>query len=187
MTTTLSVRRLAWAGVEIRLGDTRLLIDPLENVAPLAPVMGPPHRPVDPVDTPPGTHALITHLHPDHYDHDLIARIAATGTIGCHTPSAAALHEAGITPVAQDLGQSRRIGKLTVTPVTSLDWRGNDCDQVAWVVEGPAGGSSTAATPSGTAAGGRSPATTARSTSRSSRSTASSPTSRATRPTSRRP
>ncbi|MBC3840600.1 MBL fold metallo-hydrolase [Streptacidiphilus sp. 4-A2] len=85
MTTTLSVRRLAWAGVEIRLGDTRLLIDPLENVAPLAPVMGPPHRPVDPVDTPPGTHALITHLHPDHYDHDLIARIAATGTIGCHT------------------------------------------------------------------------------------------------------
>ncbi|MDA5280023.1 MBL fold metallo-hydrolase [Streptomyces sp. Isolate_45] len=136
MTTTLSVRRLAWAGVEIRLGDTRLLIDPLENVAPLAPVMGPPHRPVDPVDTPPGTHALITHLHPDHYDHDLIARIAATGTIGCHTPSAAGLREAGITPVAQDLGRSRRIGKLTVTPVTSLDWRGNDCDQVAWVVEG---------------------------------------------------
>ncbi|MFI1447185.1 MBL fold metallo-hydrolase [Streptomyces virginiae] len=104
MTTTLSVRRLAWAGVEIRLGDTRLLIDPLENVAPLAPVMGPPHRPVDPVDTPTGTHALITHLHPDHYDHDLIARIAATGTIGCHTPSAAALHEAGITPRCPEPG-----------------------------------------------------------------------------------
>jgi hypothetical protein len=60
MTQTFAVRRLAWAGVEIRLGSTRLLIDPLEDATPLAPVMGVPHRPLPPIDTPPGTHALIT-------------------------------------------------------------------------------------------------------------------------------
>lgn len=136
MTATLAVRRLAWAGVEVRLGDTRLLIDPLENAAPLAPVMGEPRRPLPPVDTPPGTHALITHLHPDHYDRDLIERIAAAGTIGCHAPIAPALAGDGITAVSQEMGRPRQIGALTVTPVTSLDWRGADSDQVAWVVEG---------------------------------------------------
>lgn len=134
---TLNVRSLAWAGVELRLGGTRLLIDPLENAEPLAPVMGVPRRPLPAVETPPGTHVLLTHLHPDHYDRDLVARVAAAGgTVGCHTPVAAELAEAGITAVAQDLGTSRRVGELSVTPVTSLDWRGNDCDQVAWVVEG---------------------------------------------------
>ncbi|WNV88040.1 MBL fold metallo-hydrolase [Umezawaea sp. Da 62-37] len=135
-TDTLHLRRLAWAGVEIRLDDTRLLIDPLEHAEPLAPVMGRPRQPLPPVDTPAGTHALITHLHPDHYDHDLIARIAAPGTIGCHTPVAPALREAGLDPVPQEIDQPRRIGPFTATPVPSLDWRGHDSDQVAWIVEG---------------------------------------------------
>jgi hypothetical protein len=47
-TGTLHLRRLAWAGVEIRLGGTRLPIDPLEHAEPLAPVMGPPRRPLPP-------------------------------------------------------------------------------------------------------------------------------------------
>jgi L-ascorbate metabolism protein UlaG (beta-lactamase superfamily) len=135
-TDTLHLRRLAWAGVEIRLGDTRLLIDPLEHAEPLAPVMGQPRRSLPPVDTPAGTHALITHLHPDHYDHELIARIAAAGTVGCHVPIAPTLTKAGIDVIPQEREQPRHIGPLTVTPVTSLDWRGDDADQVAWVVAG---------------------------------------------------
>jgi L-ascorbate metabolism protein UlaG (beta-lactamase superfamily) len=132
----LRLRRLAWAGVEIRLGDTRLLIDPLEHAEPLSPVMGPPRRPLPPIDTPPGTHALITHLHPDHYDHELLARLAVSGTVGCHAPIAPTLAEAGINAIPQELEQPRHLGPLTVTPVTSLDWRGSDADQVAWVVTG---------------------------------------------------
>ncbi|GAA1931870.1 MBL fold metallo-hydrolase [Streptantibioticus ferralitis] len=130
------LRRLAWAGVEIRLGDTRVLIDPLEHAEPLARFLGKPRRPLPAIDAPPGTHALITHLHPDHYDHELLARLAVSGTIGCHAPIAPTLTEAGIGAIPQELGQPRRIGPLTVTPVTSLDWRGDDADQVAWVVEG---------------------------------------------------
>jgi len=133
---TLHLRRLAWAGVEIGLGDTRLLIDPLENAEPLVAVLGGPKRPLPPVRTAPGTHALLTHLHPDHYDHELIARLATTGTVGCHAPSAPELRAAGIDVVPQELGEPRSVGPLTVTPVTSMDWRGDEVAQVAWVVEG---------------------------------------------------
>jgi L-ascorbate metabolism protein UlaG (beta-lactamase superfamily) len=130
------VRRLGWAGVEVRLGTTTLLIDALENVEALEPVLGKPKRPLPAVDVPPGTHALITHLHPDHYDRELLLRVARTGTVGCHALIAADLGGDGIIAIAQELGRPRRIGELTVTPVVSLDWRGTDSDQVAWVVEG---------------------------------------------------
>jgi L-ascorbate metabolism protein UlaG (beta-lactamase superfamily) len=133
---TLQLRRLAWAGIEIRLGDARLLIDPLEHAEPLAPALGQPRRPLPPIDQPSGTHVLLTHLHPDHYDRELIVRLAVSGTIGCHAPSAPTLAEDGIDAVPQELGRSRHIGPFTVTPVTSLDWRGDEANQVAWVVEG---------------------------------------------------
>ncbi len=129
-------RRLGWAGVQIELDGTRLLIDALENVEPLEPVLGAPKRPLPPIDAPAGTHALITHLHPDHYDRALITRLAASGTVGCHAPIAPVLLDDGIEAIPQELGQPRRVGPLTVTPVTSLDWRGTDSDQVAWIVEG---------------------------------------------------
>ncbi len=135
-TDTLHLRRLGWAGVEVRLGETRLLIDALDHVAPLEPVLGPPKRPLPPVEPAPGDHALITHLHPDHYDCDLLATLTGTGTVGCHTPIADTLAADGIAATAQQLGQPRQIGPLMVTPVASLDWRGTDSDQVAWVVEG---------------------------------------------------
>jgi len=135
-TDRLCLRRLGWAGVEIRLAGTRLLIDALENVEQLEPVLGPPKRPLPPVETPAGTHALITHVHPDHYDRALMEQVAASGTVGCHSAVASELTRDGIAAVPQELGRPRRIGPLTVTPVTSLDWRGTDSDQVAWIVEG---------------------------------------------------
>lgn len=135
-TDTLRLRRLAWAGVEVTLGDTRILIDPLENVEPLAPVLGAPRHPVPPVDVTPGTHAILTHLHPDHYDKDLAARIAEHGTVGVYTPYVATLTEDGIDATPQDFEQPRQIGPFTVTPVFSMDWRGDEAPQVAWIVEG---------------------------------------------------
>lgn len=136
VTDTLSLRRLGWAGVEVRLGQTRLLIDALENVEPLEPVLGRPRRPLPPIEAPAGTHALITHTHPDHYDRELITRLAASATIGCDSRVMPELARDGIEAVPQELGRPRRIDLLTVTPVTSLDWRGSDSAQVAWIVEG---------------------------------------------------
>jgi L-ascorbate metabolism protein UlaG (beta-lactamase superfamily) len=65
-----------------------------------------------------------------------MARLAASGTVGCHSPIAPALVRDGIEATPQDMGRPRRIGPLTVTPAASLDWRGSDSDQVAWIVEG---------------------------------------------------
>lgn len=132
----LHVRRLGWAGIEVRLDDTRLIIDALHHVEPLAPVLGRPKRPLPPVHLEEETHALITHLHPDHYDRDLLLQLTGGGTIGCHAEIADAVAADGLRPIAQRLGEPRQIGPLTVTPVASLDWRGTDSDQVAWVVEG---------------------------------------------------
>ncbi|WP_410676541.1 MBL fold metallo-hydrolase [Amycolatopsis sp. cmx-4-68] len=133
---TLRLRRLGWAGVEVRLGGTHLLIDPLRNVAELEPVLGPPKRRLPAVETPEGTHVVITHTHPDHYDRALLAQMTDPGTVGCYSAVVSELADDGIAAVPQELGQSRGIGPLTVTPVTSLDWRGTDSLQVAWVVEG---------------------------------------------------
>lgn len=135
----MQVRRLAWAGVEATLDGTRVLIDPLENVARFARTgMGPARRPVPPIAMGPGTHALVTHIHGDHFDRDLLVGLAGVGTVGCHAPIQQAIQDAvaaaGVEAVGQNLGQPRRIGPLTVTPVPSLDWKADD--QVAWVVEG---------------------------------------------------
>lgn len=142
MTTTtnqaFSLRKLTWAGVEIRLGDTRILIDPLENIIPLEPVLGAPLWPGQPVDLTPGTHVLLTHMHPDHYDRELLSRLSPSSTVGVHAPHLAELDAAGLMAqtVGQQLGEPHTIGLFTVTPVVSLDWRGDDAKQVAWVVEG---------------------------------------------------
>ncbi len=132
---TLQIRRLAWAGVEVILGATRLLIDPLENVARFEGTgLGPARRPMPLVDAPAGTHALITHIHGDHFDAELLSQLTPSGTVGCHTPLVQAAAAAGIEAIGQELEEPRQIGPLTVTPVASLDWKADD--QVAWVVEG---------------------------------------------------
>jgi L-ascorbate metabolism protein UlaG (beta-lactamase superfamily) len=130
----LRLRRLAWAGVEVSLGGTHVLIDPLQHAASLSGLLGAPRRPLAPIEAPPGAHALVTHTHSDHCDRALLAGLAVEGTVGCHLPVARALADAGVEAIGQELGTPRRIGPLTVTPVPSLDWRGDD--QVAWVVEG---------------------------------------------------
>ncbi|WP_424890444.1 MBL fold metallo-hydrolase [Streptomyces sp. XH2] len=136
---TVTLRRLAWAGVEVASGDDRIVIDALKNPADLAGFQGMPRRPLPGIEAPPGvrTHAFVTHLHPDHCDRLLLAEFAATEgcTVGCHTPIVDALGKMGVAAVAQDMGERRRIGPFTTIPVPSHDWRGDD--QVAWIVEAP--------------------------------------------------
>ncbi|MCB5907559.1 MBL fold metallo-hydrolase [Streptomyces pinistramenti] len=132
-----TLRRLAWAGVEVAAGDRRVVIDPLKNTADLAGFQGLPKRPLPDIEASPGvrTHAVITHIHPDHCDRELLAGIAADdgGTVGCHTPILGILDGMGVTATPQELGEQRQIGPFTTIPVASHDWRGDD--QVAWIVE----------------------------------------------------
>ena len=61
--------RLFWAGVQIESEGVTLVIDLLEHTAALSPFLGDPRVPLafapEHLDA-----ALVTHLHPDHYDPD---------------------------------------------------------------------------------------------------------------------
>jgi L-ascorbate metabolism protein UlaG (beta-lactamase superfamily) len=118
--------------VEVTAGPWRLLVDPLEDTLPFRSFAGPPRTPLVPVTIDEGTWALVTHLHPDHCDRQLLARVPAGQTI-CHTPILTALAEDGVRAVAASLWRTRNIGPFQVTPVPSEDWRGDD--QVAWIIE----------------------------------------------------
>lgn len=124
------LRRLSWAGVEATEGDWRILIDPLENTLPFRSFARAATGAARPIDE--GTWAVVTHVHPDHCDRSLLARVPS-GHVVCHAPIAAALAQGGVRPVAANLWQKREIGPFLLSPVPSQDWRGDD--QLGWVIE----------------------------------------------------
>lgn len=128
----MDLRRLSWAGIEAIEGQRRLVVDALEDAKPLRSFLGAPRTQLVPVDINPGTWALVTHLHADHCDWQLLARMPA-GQILCHEPSAARLVGAGVRATALQLWETCAIGPFRVTPVPSHDRRADD--QVAWVIE----------------------------------------------------
>jgi L-ascorbate metabolism protein UlaG (beta-lactamase superfamily) len=123
---------LSWAGIEVRSGGWRLLIDPLETTEPFAAFLGPPKRPLVPIDVDGATWALVTHLHPDHSDRRLLSRIPGGQTL-CHESIVAVLRADGVPAAAVAQWRPRDVGPFRVTAVPSADWRGDD--QVAWVIE----------------------------------------------------
>ena len=132
MAERVTFRRLSWAGIEARSGRWRLLVDPLVTTEPLAGFLGPPKRPLVPVDVDQSTWTLVTHLHPDHCDRILLSRIAANQTL-CHRPIAEALRAEGVAATAVEQWRPQQAGPFFVTAVPSADWRGDD--QVAWLIE----------------------------------------------------
>lgn len=127
------LRRLSWAGVELTVGEWRLLIDPLQDTVPFRDFAGPPRGPLVPISIDANSAALVTHLHFDHCDRELLARLPRRRVV-CHVPSAEVLAHDGVVVTALDLWQTMSIGPFRATPVPAQDWRGDD--QVAWVVEG---------------------------------------------------
>jgi L-ascorbate metabolism protein UlaG (beta-lactamase superfamily) len=128
----MTFRRLSWAGIEVRSGLWRLLVDPLETTEPFAAFLGPPKRPLVPIEVDEGTWALVTHLHADHCDRRLLSRLPAGQTL-CHRPIAEALRAEGVEAAAVERWRPREVGPFRLTAVPSADWRGDD--QVAWVIE----------------------------------------------------
>jgi L-ascorbate metabolism protein UlaG (beta-lactamase superfamily) len=127
------LHRLSWAGVVATEGPASLLLDPLEDVAPLAGFLGAPRGSLVPVAADAQTWALVTHLHLDHCDRRLLARLPA-GQVICHAPIQPALAAEGVRARPVDLWDTIEAGPFRVTAVPSHDWRGDD--QVAWVLEG---------------------------------------------------
>lgn len=129
----MKIQRLSWAGIKIESDGQILLIDAVENyqgrgssIGPADPYIFSDHTQADVI--------LLTHLHSDHYDKDLInATLKPNGKLFSSDQITSELINDGLNPIGLALGASYTIGNFTVTPVFGMDGVGDK--QVSWVVE----------------------------------------------------
>jgi L-ascorbate metabolism protein UlaG (beta-lactamase superfamily) len=129
-----NVKRLSWAGVQLEAGGSSVVIDLFAEAEPVRPFMGEPAHPLVRVDDNSVQLALVTHVHPDHYDPDaLTASLRPDGEVACPPSLARRVEEAGLRARAFEIGHSVVFGEFTVTAVPAVDGLGEE--QVSWAVE----------------------------------------------------
>ena len=130
------IRRLGWAGLEIESDGQRLAIDPIVGLGDLEQFVGPP---LTELPGPSGAldAALVTHLHRDHADPDVLGdvpvvlRPAVDEGQFLEVAATTAQEAIGGTVVAP--WERHELGAFTVTAVPAVDGFGDP--QVSWVVE----------------------------------------------------
>jgi L-ascorbate metabolism protein UlaG (beta-lactamase superfamily) len=132
----MKILRLSWAGIQLVVGETTMVIDLLENTTPLKSFMGEPLTEIVPLA---GQHcvqiALLTHLHPDHYDPVALRRcLAPAGKVVCHRAIQTKIVADKLLAQGVELEQPFSQGGVTITAVAAVDGFGDP--QVSWVVEG---------------------------------------------------
>jgi L-ascorbate metabolism protein UlaG (beta-lactamase superfamily) len=143
----MELRRLAWAGLEIRAGGQTAVIDFVEDFAGLHGSGEPPAEEIP--SSPPAASvdvALLTHMHRDHADVVALARVlvdgapvlrpvAATGS-GEETAfvegTETALAESALATKVLDPWETLEAGPFEITALPAVDGFGDP--QVSWVV-----------------------------------------------------
>jgi L-ascorbate metabolism protein UlaG (beta-lactamase superfamily) len=125
--------RLFWAGVQIESEGATLVIDLLEHTAPIRSLMGDPRLPMvfgqEFLDF-----ALVTHLHPDHYDPDALrGKLQPEAKVLCDPVIAAKIARDGFTVMGVALYEPTSVGPFTVTALPAVDGLGDQ--QVSFLVE----------------------------------------------------
>lgn len=135
----MDVERLAWAGIKVTAGDTVVAIDALGDAAPLEEYMGPPAHEVGMVaEAGTLTAALVTHVHPDHYDPRTLQQCLEAGAeVVCPMTMRERVAADGLRPSILGPGDTTTIGGLHVAAVRAVDGLGEE--QVSWVVSGAGG------------------------------------------------
>lgn len=129
------VRRLTWAGLEIRVPDATVVIDFLGRVPALAQYAGEPTEELLVPSGGPGsvTAAAITHTHTDHFDVAALKEMLVKGApVLCPTGIADVVADAGFAARSVDVWDTVEIGELALTAVPAVDGFGST--QVSWVV-----------------------------------------------------
>jgi L-ascorbate metabolism protein UlaG (beta-lactamase superfamily) len=132
----MEIQRLSWAGIKVEVGDTRLAVDLLEDVSRLKPIMGEPKGLLfalpaeEKIDL-----AVVTHLHPDHYDPRALHRcLASSGRVVCHRDIRDKISADGLSAHALELEEEFAHGDVKLTAVPAVDGFGDP--QVSWVIQG---------------------------------------------------
>jgi L-ascorbate metabolism protein UlaG (beta-lactamase superfamily) len=127
------VQRLSWAGVQICVENTTLLIDPLENIPRGAGVAGEPRTKVAP-SAPQIDAALITHARDDHYDaRSLGSKMKPGGKVLCPAAAAEKIAADGFSATGLQNYEVVTIGPYTITALPAVDGLGDD--QISFLVE----------------------------------------------------
>jgi L-ascorbate metabolism protein UlaG (beta-lactamase superfamily) len=133
MKAKMKIQRLSWAGLKIESNGQILLIDAVENYQGGSAAIGPEH-PYIFSDHTRADVILLTHLHSDHYDKDLIhVALKSDGKLFSSDQITTELITDGLNPTGLALGVAHIIGNFTITPVFGMDGIGDK--QVSWVVE----------------------------------------------------
>jgi L-ascorbate metabolism protein UlaG (beta-lactamase superfamily) len=130
------IQRLSWAGIKVDVDPTTVVVDLLEDTDRLRPIMGEPKRPLVSLEQEGSVQlAVITHLHPDHYDPSALRkRLAASGRVICHRDIRDKIAADGLRVQALDLEEPFSQGGFTLTAVPAVDGFGDP--QVSWVIDG---------------------------------------------------
>jgi L-ascorbate metabolism protein UlaG (beta-lactamase superfamily) len=132
----MDIQRLSWAGIKVVVGPTTVVVDLLEDFTRLRPIMGEPKGPLFALSAKGSVHlALLTHLHPDHYDPPALReRLAPSGCVVCHCDIRDKVAADGLQVHALELEESYSKDGVKLTAVPAVDGFGDP--QVSWVIEG---------------------------------------------------
>ena len=129
----LGIVRLFWAGIQIECQGATLVIDLLEQTAEIRSLLGDPRLPVvfgpDSLDI-----ALITHLHPDHYDVSTLKRkLRPQAKVICDPANVSKITRDGLSVIGAALFEPMVCGPFTITALPAVDGLGDP--QISFLVE----------------------------------------------------
>ena len=131
----MKITRLSWAGLMIESPTTTLYIDPLQNVANMEPFLGTPKFPIFaiPVSKTEKAHALITHIHQDHFDQPFLKELLVNdGELWGPEPVYTEALKINLKSNIAKLHETFTIGDFTITAVPAVDWIGDE--QISYVI-----------------------------------------------------
>jgi len=131
---TLSIQRLAWAGIRLALPGAMLGVDLLADPDVWGTALPDPLP--DLGDVTGDRYALITHRHPDHFDPRAIARAIGDKGLLLYPASAGTIVVPGVTRIrSAPLWEPQLLGdSFVATSVPAVDGYGDP--QVSWVISG---------------------------------------------------
>ena len=131
----MQITRLSWAGLAVAMNGTTLLVDPLANASELTGLMGKPRASIHPIAPKSAQFALLTHLHPDHYNPAALrASLVEGGQVICHEPLARLVAQDGFAVKGVQREVPFTLNGFEIIAVPAVDGFGHD--QVSWVIAG---------------------------------------------------
>jgi L-ascorbate metabolism protein UlaG (beta-lactamase superfamily) len=137
MNTKVQVTRLSWAGIRVDVNDQRLIIDAIEGRnGEVQSHLGAPLKPLVPIasDDKRVDIAVLTHLHPDHYDLDALRRnLSSGGKVVVPAAAAPDLAGTGLNVLGVEDFASVQLGQFRLTALPAVD--GFGWVQSSWLIE----------------------------------------------------